>query len=171
MTSSLYQVSYFESHLRPEISAPYNCSSRVSVFFKMLSWMGQKQIQPRPDWSPLIKDLIQICRWPSPTCSHENPPPPPGFLSSFKQTVIRGRSLNLWSSFFCSNSGFIFLILQAPHTFFSALRRRLSVIYDPSRRVVFMNTTDSNRKSSSFPSRSKLEYKLPLRGRQGSTEL
>lgn len=60
---------------------------------------------------------------------------------------------------------------EAPHTFFSALRRRLSVIYDPSRRVVFMNTTDSNRKSSSFPSRSKLEYKLPLRGRQGSTEL
>ena len=110
----------------------------------------------------------------------------PGFLSGpdlRNLTVIRERE-NIYDHFskefefgiFYSlkavvNQVYVSLILQAPHTFFSALRRRLSVIYDPSRRVVFIKTTDSTRKSSSFPSRSKLEYKLPLRGRHGSIAL
>jgi len=60
---------------------------------------------------------------------------------------------------------------EAPHTFYSALKRRLSISCDNSKRVVFIKPSDSSRKPSSSSSKSKLEYKLPLRGRHGSTEL
>jgi len=60
---------------------------------------------------------------------------------------------------------------EAPHTFYSALKRRLSISCDNSKRVVFIKPSDSSRKPSSSSSKSKLEYKLSLRGRHGSTEL
>ncbi|XP_078368663.1 glutamate receptor ionotropic, kainate 2-like isoform X2 [Oculina patagonica] len=80
-----------------------------------------------------------------------------GFILIIEWIIAACKDINRWNP-------------EAPHTFFSALKRRLSASSHTSKRVVFIKPASSYRKSSSLSSKSKIEYKLPL-GRHGSTEL